>query len=142
MHRLPTALCALTFLLASACGSYGGSTGPTMSPSPPPPPTAADINIVQGASKLTTAAFNPNPKTISLAGAMQVSVRWVNQDAGTGAYGSAGVSHQIASDDGSFATSEPFAPGGTFQVNLTKTGTYHYHCAIHPNMVGTITVGP
>jgi plastocyanin len=138
MHRLPTALCVLTFLFAGACGSYGGSTGPGMSSSPPPP-TPADVNIVKGASGLTTTAFDPNPKTLSLGSAAQVSVRWVNMD-GSGGYGNSGVTHQIASDNGAFATSGSLAAGATYTVNLTNAGTYQYHCAIHPNMVGIITV--
>jgi plastocyanin len=34
----------------------------------------------------------------------------------------------------------PLGSGATYSVNLAA-GTYQYHCAIHPNMVGTITVG-
>jgi plastocyanin len=48
--------------------------------------------------------------------------------------------HLAASDNGAFATSGSLAAGATYTVNLTKAGTYQYHCAIHPNMVGTITV--
>ena len=103
-------------------------------------PTAGDVNIVVGASHLTTAAFNPNPKQLSLGGGADVAVRWVNTDGG-GGYGGTAVAHQIASDDGAFATSQPLGSGATYSVNL-QAGTYHYHCAIHPNMVGTITVAP
>ena len=74
--------------------------------------TSADVNVVKGASQLTTTAFDPNPKALSLGAGAQVSVRWVNADGGGGYGGGAAVTHQIASD----------------------------HCAIHPNMVGTITV--
>lgn len=140
MHRLPAAVCALSLFLAGACGGSNPS-----GPSTPvtPPPTSADVSIVPGASQLTTNAFDPNPKTFSLGGAAQVSVRWVNGDGGGGGYGGgAGVTHQIASDDGSFATSAPIGAGTTYTVALTKTGTFHYHCMIHPNMVGTITVNP
>jgi plastocyanin len=121
----------LSLVLATACGS-GGTTGPT--------PTAGDVDIVKGASQLTTTAFSPNPKQLSLAGASDVAVRWVNTDGG-GSYGGSAVTHQIASDDGAFATSQPLGGGATYSVNL-QAGTYHYHCNIHPNMVGTITVGP
>jgi plastocyanin len=100
------------------------------------------VSIVPGASQLTTTAFDPNPKVLSLAGAAQMSVRWVNSDGGGGYGGGSGVTHQIASDDGAFATSAPIGAGATYTVALTKAGTYRYHCAIHPNMVGTITVNP
>jgi plastocyanin len=131
MDRLTVGIYTLSLVLATACGS-GGTTGPT--------PTAGDVNIVKGASQLTTTAFSPNPKQLSLGGASDVAVRWVNTDGG-GSYGGSAVTHQIASDDGAFATSQPLGGGATYSVNL-QAGTYHYHCNIHPNMVGTITVGP
>lgn len=136
MHRLPTAICALSFCLAGACGS----SSPT-GPGSPSSPTPADVTIVRGASQLTTTAFDPNPKPLSLGGTAQASVRWVNADGG-GGYGGSAVVHQIASDDGAFATSGPLGSGATYSVTLTKAGTYGYHCAIHPAMVGTITVAP
>ena len=140
MHRLPAAVFALSLFLAGACGGYTAPSGPSAPSSPPP--TSADVSIVQGASLLTTTAFDPNPKALSLAGAAQVSVRWVNGDGGGGYGGGSGVTHQIASDDGAFANSGLISAGATYTVALTKAGTYRYHCAIHPNMVGTITVNP
>jgi plastocyanin len=133
MHRLSIAIVALSLGLATACGS-DSTTGPG------PTPTPGDVNIVVGASQLTTTAFNPNPKQLSLGGAADVAVRWVNTDGG-GGYGGTAVVHQIASDNGAFATSQPLGSAATYSVSL-QAGTYHYHCAIHPNMVGTITVGP
>ena len=136
MHRLPTAVSTLALCLAGACGGYDpmGPAGPA------PTPTSADVNIVKGASRLTTTAFDPNPKALSLGSRAQVSVRWVNADGDAGYGGGPAVTHQIASDDGAFATSGPLGGGGTYSIALTRAGTYHYHCAIHPNMVGTITV--
>jgi len=131
MHRVTVGIFALSLGLAAACGS-GSSTGPS--------PTPGDIDIVKGASTLTTTAFNPNPKQLSLAGAATVAVRWVNTDGGS-TYGGTATAHQITSDDGAFAMSQPLGGGATYTVNLAA-GTFHYHCNIHPNMVGTITVGP
>jgi plastocyanin len=131
MQRLRIAICALSLELATACGS-SNMTGPTSTP--------GDVDIVAGASLLTTTAFNPNPKQLSLGGAADATVRWVNTDGG-GGYGGTAVTHRIASDNGAFATSQPLGSGATYSVQLPQ-GSYHYHCAIHPNMVGTITVGP
>ena len=129
-------------LLAAACGSNGGPTGADN----PPPPPSGEISIVPGASVLTTTAFDPNPKTVALGGAASVSVRWVNTDVtGGGGYGGGGgtaTAHMIMSDDGAFATSQLLGAGDSYSIELTQAGTYKYHCAVHPNMVGTITVGP
>ena len=70
-------------------------------------------------------------------------VRWINQDISGGDYtmGTA-VTHQIKSDNGAFATSPLLGGNATYSISLTAAGTYTYHCNIHPNMVGTITVTP
>lgn len=131
MYRLSKSLAALSLCAAAACGS-SNATGPS--------PAPGDITIVQGASTLTTAAFTPNPQTVALAGTAQIGVRWVNRDVSGGYGGGTATTHQIMSDNGAFATSEPLGGGATYSVAFTTAGTYHYHCAIHPNMVGTITV--
>jgi plastocyanin len=130
---LSLSLAPLTLALLAACGS-DSSTGPQ------PSPGTGDITIVQGASLMTTTAFSPNPKTVSLADGGEV--RWVNQDGGSVYGGGTATAHQIMSDDAAFDTSEPFSPGQSYTIVLGQAGTYHYHCNIHPNMVGTITVTP
>jgi plastocyanin len=134
MPRVPFfSLATLTLALLAACGS-DSTTGPQ------PSPGTGDITIVQGASLMTTTAFSPNPKTMSLADGGEV--RWVNQDGGSVYGGGTATAHQITSDDGAFDMSEPFTPGQNYTITLGTAGTYHYHCNIHPNMVGTITVTP
>ena len=130
---------SLTVLLAAACGSSdpAGPGNPQPTPSEP-----SDIAIVVGASNLTTTAFDPNPKEVALAGGT-ATVRWVNRDVSGGGYGGGtATAHMIASDDGAFASSQTLGANATYAISLTKAGSYGYHCAIHPNMVGTITVTP
>ena len=139
-----TAIALLASLgFATACGSY---TAPSTTQNPPPPTASAnDINIVVGASALSTTAFNPNPKVVSLNGNPSVSVRWVNKDISGGGtdYGSGTATvHRITSDDGAFPQSAPLGGNATYSITLSGAGTYAYHCSIHPNMVGTITVNP
>jgi plastocyanin len=139
MNRVGNAVLTLSLCLAAACGSD------STAPAPPPAPGAlpGDIGIVVGASMLTTAAFTPNPRTVALGASGTVSVRWVNNDVGGGAYGGGtAVAHRIASDDGAFTTSPTLDARATYSVGFTTAGTYRYHCEIHPNMVGSITVTP
>jgi plastocyanin len=47
--------------------------------------------------------------------------------------------HTVTADDNSFA-STPMANGQTFTHTFSAAGTVAYHCSIHPEMTGTITV--
>jgi plastocyanin len=139
MHPIRIALFALPLALASACGSY---SAPDNAQNPPPPATMTnDISIPVGASSLATQAFSPNPKVVSLGGNASVSVRWVNKDISGGDYvaGTATV-HNITSDNGAFTASGNLGGNATFSVSFTAAGDYPYHCSLHPNMVGTVTV--
>lgn len=115
------ALLALSSLAILACSN--DSTGNV-------PPPSSDVEIVSGASAKGPLAFDPDPFTISLSA--QSTVKWANLD---------NVNHTIAADDGSFSSGN-IVPNSTFSHMYIATGTYPYHCAIHPTMVGTITVNP
>ncbi len=141
MTRIYGALLTLALAFSGACGSYSSPDG---SQNPPPPAAMGnDIAVVVGASSRTTTAFSPNPKTVSLAGASSISVRWINQDISGGDYtqGTA-TAHNIVSDNGAFAASGLLGGNGTFSASFTAAGDYPYHCGVHPNMVGTVTVTP
>lgn len=138
MNRIWSALFAVPLGLAG-CGGY---SAPTDSQNPPPPAVAAnDVHVVVGASSLTTTAYSPNPKVVSLGGNSSVAIRWVNGDISGGGYttGTA-TAHSIVSDNGAFTSSSALGGNATFSVTLTAAGSYPYHCGIHPNMVGTVTV--
>jgi plastocyanin len=57
-------------------------------------------------------------------------VTWTN----TGA-----KNHTVTSDTGLF-DSGVLAPGATFSQTFKQSGTFAYHCSIHPSMTGTIKV--
>ncbi|HEV2290872.1 MAG TPA: hypothetical protein VGR60_03455 [Gemmatimonadales bacterium] len=126
-----------TFLLVAALG-----LGACASSSSGPSGIAADVTIVANASGLTTTAFSPDSFSISLAAKDTIS--WRNADVGTpgGAYGGGtpGVSHHIVSDSVGVFDSGVMAPGGFYAHAFTTPGKFHYHCAIHPGMVGVVVV--
>jgi plastocyanin len=73
-----------------------------------------------------TAAFNPNPIRI----ATGTTVIWMNNDI---------IFHTTSANGGSWDSGD-VAPGATFSRTFTAAGTFPYHCAFHPNMVGTVVV--
>ncbi len=130
-------------LLAVTAGCSSNTTGTSTSNAPPPPtPTPADITIVQGASTMTTGAFSPDTKTVALGGGASVSVRWVNRDVNESPPYGGSVTHHIVSNDGTSFDTGLLGGNQSSTKALTAAGDYPYHCAIHPNMVGTITVTP
>jgi plastocyanin len=59
------------------------------------------------------------------------SLTWHNAD---------GVTHTATANNGCFNTGN-IAPGGSATVTVAcTTGTLAYHCAIHPSMVGNLSV--
>jgi plastocyanin len=122
-------------LLAASCGS---STDSNNNQNAPP----HDVSIVKGGETKGANAFSPANFTISLATTNQVT--WYNSDiVGTGPYGgTSGVTHRIISDDNTTFHGAEIPPGGIFKATLSTTGTFPYHCEIHPSMTGTLTVDP
>jgi plastocyanin len=59
------------------------------------------------------------------------TLTWVNEGS---------VPHTVTSDDGQF-DSGVLMPGDSYTVMFRGQGTITYHCAIHPSMRGSVTVG-
>jgi plastocyanin len=129
--RLATALALL--LSATACGG-GDSSSPPTSPSPTPSPTAApapapassSVVIPVGAEFLGNGAFAP----ADLAVQTGTTVTWMNTDRD---------SHTTRSD-GPGWNSGTISPGRGFSFAFQTPGTFPYHCAFHPGMVGRVVV--
>lgn len=107
-----TAMLILTIWLA--CGSYSSKSS-----SSTPPPDKPDIT-------LANFAFNPATLTVKVG----ATVKWANQDE---------TPHTVTSDAGDWDSGE-LSKGQSFNHIFTQTGTFTYHCAIHPSMKGTIVV--
>jgi plastocyanin len=126
--------CLLIFFLGltTACGSSGGSSTPTTptptptTPAPAPATGTQNVSIVVNSQGLGPNAYNPSPVTI----AAGTTVRWTNNDT---------ITHTSTSNTGVWSSGN-LQPGGTFDFTFQTSGTFTYHCAIHPGMTGTVVV--
>lgn len=73
-------------------------------------------------------AFSPGSITVKKG----TQVTWTNQDS---------VAHTVTENDGKNGPSAPpLNQGQSYSFTFNQTGTFHYHCSIHPDMTGTVTV--
>jgi len=73
-------------------------------------------------------AFSPASITVKKG----TTVTWTNKDGAT--HTVTEVDSQTGPDSGDLASSK------SYSFTYTTTGTFKYHCAIHPSMVGSVTV--
>ena len=126
--RLAAVSVVLMFAIACATDYSSPPTSPSPTPAPTPAPggPASSVVIPVGASSLSNKAFTPD----NLEVAVGTTVTWMNADS---------VSHTSTSDLTGW-DSGVVAPGGQFSFAFQAAGTFRYHCAIHPGMVGTVVV--
>src|SRR5262249_31556213 len=112
---------------AVACGG-GYPTPSTEPPTPSPSPggPSSSVTIPVGAASLRNQAYTPDEVSV----AAGTTVTWMNTDY---------VSHTTTAD-GTGWNSGTVVPGGQFSFTFQTAGTFPYHCAIHPGMVGTVVV--
>ena len=129
------ALAVAGLLTVAACG--GATTpsptsgGSSAAPSAAAPSSAGQSGAAQSAATGTSVdikgfAFNPAQVTAKVGD----TITWTNDDT---------TAHTVTWDDNS-VDSGNLAQGATFQHKFDAAGTFAYHCKIHPNMKGTITV--
>jgi plastocyanin len=128
MSSLRLVVISIALMSAVACGSSYSSPSPSPSPAPSPAPAPGGpaVSIPVGASVLGTSAYAPDMLNVD-AGA---TVTWTNNDS---------TAHTSTSDAAGW-DSGIVQPGGQFSVAFPTAGTYQYHCAIHPGMIGTVVV--
>jgi plastocyanin len=115
-------LATAVLALMAGCNS-STSTTPTV---PTPTPATANVSIPMGARTLGANSYAPNPVTISAG----TTVSWMNTDT---------IAHTSTADGGSFNTGT-IAAGQHVEVMFNTAGSFPYHCAFHPGMVGTVVV--
>ena|SRR5438309_7026535 len=116
---------SLVFGLA-ACGGGTGPYGGTTNQNPPPPPPPVSGTTVNATPSI---AFTPATLTVDAGQAV------------TFAFGSVG--HNVTFDTqaaGTPADIPGINSGVAVDRTFTTSGTYRYHCTIHPGMAGSIVV--
>ena len=150
-QRTLTAVLFGTLFLVAACGGGGtATTAPTTAPSAAPASTAASeapsaaseapsaaggggaaCAVAQSAGsvavKIANFAFDPNAVTAKVGD----TITWTNSDS---------TGHTATVDGQDACTTTTLANGASGSITFSQAGTYPYHCKIHPNMTGTITV--
>ena len=82
-----------------------------------------------GAITIKNMMFTPSQISIQKGG----TVTWTNDDSTT---------HRVIDDLSNVGgpASGDIQPGSTYSFTFNKTGSFQYHCSIHPSMRGTIVV--
>jgi plastocyanin len=87
-------------------------------------------NKPQATNAVTIQNFAFSPSSITVKKGTKVT--WTNKDS---------VAHTVNETDGKTGpNSSDVNPGSSYSFTFNSPGTYHYHCAIHPSMLGTVVV--
>jgi plastocyanin len=106
----------------SMSGMDMSTSGSTSKSSSGNAPTATNSVAVQNFT------FSPADITVKKG----TTVTWTNKDS---------ITHTVTENDGQTGPdSGDLAPGKTYSFTFNTVGTFKYHCAIHPEMLGTVTV--
>ena len=136
----PLVALAATLLLVAACSSGGATTAPSGAPAEPtaaaseapaseaPAAAACEKSSAGGEVDVSIEGFAFNPADITAT--VGQTVTFTNGDS---------APHTATLDDGS-CTTPNIANGASEGLTFNAAGTYPFHCAVHPDMKGTITV--
>ncbi len=128
VFKMPVAAAGTALVLVglTACGGGSGDNGSGCNPKGAGSGTAAQtLQVVSDPN--TVGAFQPKAITAKKGD----SLEWDFTDQGN--------QHTVTADDGSFDSCLQSA-GAKFLVTFSNAGTFNYHCTIHAQMIGTVTV--
>ena len=84
----------------------------------------------QTTNKVTISNFSFTPASITVK--KGTTVTWTNQDS---------VAHTVVETDGQTGPhSQDLANGASYSFTYSTTGTFQYHCSVHPEMTGRVVV--
>lgn len=123
-------------LLLAACSGGGATTAPTSAPSAeasaeasaPAAGAVCTESAAAGEVSVTIADFAFSPADITAS--VGQTITFTNNDS---------APHTATLDDDSCGTAN-LSDGDSGGLTFTVAGTYPFHCEVHPNMKGTITV--
>lgn len=135
-HRSLVTVAAGAVLLLAACSGGGATTAPTAEPtaeasaeaSAPDAGVACAESAAAGEVSVAIEGFAFSPADIQAT--VGQTITFTNGDS---------APHTATLDDDSCGTPN-IGTGRSDGLIFTTAGTYPFHCAIHPNMKGTITV--
>jgi plastocyanin len=140
MQFRPLVAVAAALVLVAACSSGGASTAPSVE-APEAPSVEASVEASAPAAEapcvasaaggeidVAIADFTFDPADIQAT--VGQTVTFTNNDS---------APHTATLDDDSCTTAQ-IANGGSEGLTFNVAGTYPFHCNVHPNMKGTITV--
>jgi plastocyanin len=103
-------------LVAAALGCSSSSNSTVTNP------------VATGSASVTIADFSFSPQSVTIA--VGGTVTWTNNGPST---------HTATANAGEFDSGN-IGNGGNFSHTFNTKGVFAYHCAIHPQMTGTVTV--
>jgi plastocyanin len=126
-----SALVVAAFLIVG-CGGSPAGTGSAPGTNPPAATAGASIctEPAAGTAADVEASVGGNEWS-TVSAAVGDVITWTNGDA---------VPHRVALDDGSCAMSANITGGAPQSLVFNETGSFAFHCAVHPSMKGTITI--
>jgi plastocyanin len=124
-----------TLVIAAVFAACSGGGNPTAAPAGSSggggaaggAPCADSSGTTTVSAAMQGFAFTPNQITAKVGDV----ITWDNKDT---------APHGVALDDGSCKMSNAVQAGQKGSLTFTKAGTYPFHCFVHPNMKGTITI--
>lgn len=128
-----TIIVILLIIVAAAAIAVGhksnNNSSPTTSNTNSSTSGASGKQPMAGTINIRNMMFTPSQITVAKGG----TVTWTNNDTTTHT-----VVDDLSNVDGPHSGDIP--PGGKYSFTFNHTGSFQYHCTIHPSMRGTIVV--
>ena len=115
--------------LAACSGNPTATTAPSTAAGQPTPQPVCEDSTGTTTVNATVAEFKWSDPVTAKVGDV---ITWTNSDT---------AAHKVGTDDGACTMGANIGGGGgKASLVFNKAGTYPFHCTIHSNMKGTITI--